>query len=114
LPLPSPDVEQERSDGTDDPERVAGGLAPHLSAAERRAIELRAMEVVEGHLRGRCYRDITDVSRSNPYDLGLARTEKARPDEGVGTGPRTESLAANPSCFAQPKQRHRRCDRYWP
>ena len=60
--------------GLDDPVRVARGLAPMLSAADRRVIERRAMEVVHHHYASRGYA-CEDVSANNPYDLRATRGE---------------------------------------
>lgn len=60
--------ETEDEGGVSDPARVSRGLAPRLSTDERRAIEYRAMQVVEKHYADRGYK-LDDVSATAPWDL---------------------------------------------
>lgn len=59
---------REDAEGLDDPVRVARGLAPRLSAAERRAVELHAMAVVVDLYQREGFA-LVDVSASEPWDL---------------------------------------------
>jgi hypothetical protein len=58
----------EDDSGINDPIRVARGLAPRLNSTERRAVERRAMDVVDAHYRRLGY-DVEDVSAGAPWDL---------------------------------------------
>lgn len=60
--------EAEDYEGIDGPVRVSRGLAPTFSAAERKAIERRAMHVVCADYRRSGY-DVVDVSDHAPWDL---------------------------------------------
>jgi hypothetical protein len=59
---------EETDEGLDDPVRVSRGLAPKMSPAERKAIERRAMAVVEAEYRRQGY-ELKDVSAHAPWDL---------------------------------------------
>ncbi|OAI39296.1 hypothetical protein AYO39_00430 [Actinobacteria bacterium SCGC AG-212-D09] len=60
--------EDEDSTGLNDPVRVARGFAPRITAAERKAIEDRAMKVVASAYSALGYA-IDDVSDNSPWDL---------------------------------------------
>lgn len=67
--------QREDDEGLDDPGRVARGLAPRMTAAERKAVELRAMNVVVGLYRREGY-DLQDVSATQPWDLTATHPER--------------------------------------
>jgi len=60
--------QQEDDEGLDDPVRILRGQAPRMTSSERRAVELRAMEVAAQLYRDRGY-ELVDVSASEPWDF---------------------------------------------
>jgi len=60
--------ERETDEGLDDAGRIARGQAPRVGAAERRAIEARAMQVATEIYESRGFR-VDDVSATHPWDL---------------------------------------------
>jgi len=60
--------------GLNDPGRVSRGRAPRLSDAERKAVERRAMDVVEEHYRELGY-DLEDVSSSGAWDFTASHAD---------------------------------------
>lgn len=72
------------------------GFSQRLNAADRKAIEARAMELAAAYFEGLGY-TVDDVSASQPYDLRCTRAE-ARIDvevKGTTTGGSTILLTAN-------------------
>lgn len=72
------------------------GPRPRLSPDQRRAVETRAMRVVQEHYAARGW-DVEDVSQTRPYDLVCRRLEEERHVEVKGlTGlPLRVELTAN-------------------
>lgn len=77
-------LDREDEAGLDDPRRITSGMAPRLTAAERRAVELRAMEVVTDLYRAEGYA-VDDVSASEPWDLTARRGRQEWHVEVKGT-----------------------------
>jgi hypothetical protein len=60
--------EREDDEGLDDPVRISRGQAPRMTPSERRAVELRAMEVTARLYRREGF-EVADVSAREPWDL---------------------------------------------
>jgi hypothetical protein len=69
-PLAGPATPPEIADATDAVRAIAKGqgFSPRLKAADRKAIEMRAMELATAYFASDGY-DVDDVSATQPYDL---------------------------------------------
>jgi hypothetical protein len=93
-PVPPPEV----ADAVDAINGIARGqgFSPRLKATDRKAIELRAMDLTTAHFEGRGF-TVTDVSSNQPYDLRCVKGTVRIDVEVKGTTTLGETVLLTPN-----------------